>query len=1457
MKINFLTIRSVGVRFLSITALVIFMSMNMFASDFRIKEGETALKITTNTYQKLIVTNSLSQFTSSDVQTSDGTFSTLTAEGYGFSQSIGNPNLPVLKKLIEVPLDAKFEIRILNQRFKEYDLKDFNIRNPLIPAQPPISKSVANPEQVKFAYNPASYRINDFFKNQLVTVTPVGIMRGVNIARLEISPVEYNPVTNKIRVYDNLEVEVVFAGGNVSRTLDLKNRTASPYFEGAYQMLANYKPASPDALITASPVTYVIVSHVMFQAALQPFIQWKTKKGFKVIEAYTNNPLVGTTTTSIKNYLQGLYNNPPAGYNAPSFVLIVGDVAQVPTFNGTTGSHVTDLYYCEYTGNKIPEVFYGRFSATSVAQLQPQIDKTLEYEQYLMPDPSFLGECIMIAGMDGTYGPLHGNGQINYGTTNYFNAAHGLLSHTYLYPQSGSSSNLIIQNVSNGVGYANYTAHGSSNGWADPEFSISDIATLQNAHKYPLMVGNCCLTSTFETNCFGEELLRAANKGALGYIGGSNSSYWDEDFWWGCGFKTVTVNPTYNAAHLGAYDITFHDHGEPITKWYVTQGQMVVGGNMAVEESSSSMKTYYWEIYCLMGDPSLSVYFSIPQPVAANYSAALLVGMSTFTVNTEANAYVALSMNGVLLDAKIADATGVVNLTFTPIAAPGVADIVVTTQNRQPHIAQITVAPAEGPYMTLDSYTISDASGNNNGQADYGENITLNVKLNNVGVELASNVAGTLSTTDPAVTITGASFNFGDIPAGGNIVGSNAFAVTIADFIPDQHNVSCNLEMTDGTHTWNSTLIITLNSPVLAVGSMTISDPAGNGNGRLDPGETVDITITSTNSGHSAALNVLGSIGTTSPYLTLNSTTFEFITLDPSETAAATFNITASPDAPIGSTVDINYAVAALFDYAAQKTFIAKVGLILEDFESGGFTQFAWTQGGNQPWTITNIEPFEGVYSAKSGTITHSQKSDLMLQMNVPAVDSISFYYKVSSESGYDYLKFFIDATSVGEWAGTVAWTKAAFPVTAGNHTFKWEYMKDGSVSSGSDCAWLDYIVFPAAAPSAASVTGAVTYANTANTALAGLTVKLKNSGGTVVATTTTNASGNYAFSTVTPGAYTLEVTTTKPWGGVTAADVLLYRKHVANIALLTGIYLASGDVNASGTLSAADVLLIKKRIANITSSFDVGDWLFNNTSFVVGGGSVTQNFKGLTYGDANGSYIPSGNKSSEPNHYGTMMLESIAAANGDVVVPVRISDIPDLGSFQFTIQYDPARLTIGDVTDWHTGIDGVTVGTPAPGFLTFVWAADVTGISVSNGILCNLHFTATSDEGSALEFVSAPTLQEFSDFDGKLFEPQIINGAVKSTTGVNELEELRLVIYPNPASGQTALTYTVPAANEVSITVLNLLGQEVKTLLNTADQNAGTFQITFNVSGLTPGVYYCKLNVNNKSVVKKLIISK
>jgi hypothetical protein len=86
--------------------------------------------------------------------------------------------------------------------------------------------------------------------------------------------------------------------------------------------------------------------------------------------------------------------------------------------------------------------------------------------------------------------------------------------------------------------------------------------------------------------------------------------------------------------------------------------------------------------------------------------------------------------------------------------------------------------------------------------------------------------------------------------------------------------------------------------------------------------------------------------------------------------------------------------------------------------------------------------------------------------MNVPSAGNISFYRKTDSESNYDKLFFKIDGTTANGtgWSGNQSWEQFTYPVTAGNRTFTWEYLKDGSVSTGSDAAWIDMIIFPGAA---------------------------------------------------------------------------------------------------------------------------------------------------------------------------------------------------------------------------------------------------------------------------------------------------------------------------------------------------------------------------------------------------------
>jgi hypothetical protein len=1045
--------------------LILFLSSAVFAGNIIVNEnGSNSFALKENTYSVIRLTNSIAEMDFMSVKTKAGNFTLFNIPEYGYTVVDGEPKLPVIKKLIEVPLDASFEISILTQEYEVMSLSELGITEWVMPAQPPLSKSIDNPDDVEFVFNQSSYQIDDFLGQELVQVVDMGMMRGVRIARLEIAPVQYNPVTNQIKVFTNVEIKVNFKGADIQMTMDSKKNLFSPYFEGIYSQLINYKSMDGKDLIMDEPPTFVIVSDAMFQAALQPFIAWKVKKGFNVIEAYTNDPGVGTTTTSIKNYLMNLYNNPPAGTNPPSFALLVGDVAQIPVFNTVLPNynHITDLYYFEYTGDLFPEIYYGRFSATSLTQLQPQIDKTLEYEQYLFPDPTFLDEVVMVAGADSGH-QTWSNGQINYGTTYYFNAAHGMYSHTYLQPEPGGGNyaQQIKQNINDGVSYANYTAHCSAMGWADPSFTISDIASLTNAHKYSLMVGNCCSSVEFQSTCFGEEIVRAANKGALGYIGGSNSTYWDEDYWWGVGSKTVVLNPVYDASKLGAYDRTFHDHGEPLAEWYVTQGQMIPAGNFAVSQSNSGMKTYYWEIYHLMGDPSVMIYYSQSPDAVANYQALMPLASTTFTVNTDPYAYVAISKDGVLHGCAIADNTGLAEVTmFNPITVPGTADVVITGQNLKPFMGTVTVASPEGAYVLMNEMEIDDSNGNNNGIADFDEYIMLDITLENLGSATATNVTATLSTTDEYITLNSYSHSWPNIPAGTTSMQPSAFAFTIDELIPDQHVANFEIEITDGTDTWSSSFNVTLNSPVLTIQSYIVDDTYGNNNGRLDPGENADIIIPNLNEGGSDALNTMATAAAIGTLITINNANYTVGNIAPGQTLEAVFNVTVSPDAQVGDVVNVNYAVASGV-YTAYSALSLNIGLIIEDFESGGFTSYEWEFSGNANWLVNQQNPFEGEYSAKSGDIDDYETSALYITVDVSAADQISFYYMVSSEDNYDYLRFYIDSQMQDEWAGEVAWTEASYPVTVGTHTFKWEYSKDVSVSTGSDLAAVDYIIFP------------------------------------------------------------------------------------------------------------------------------------------------------------------------------------------------------------------------------------------------------------------------------------------------------------------------------------------------------------------------------------------------------------
>lgn len=132
----------------------------------------------------------------------------------------------------------------------------------------------------------------------------------------------------------------------------------------------------------------------------------------------------------------------------------------------------------------------------------------------------------------------------------------------------------------------------------------------------------------------------------------------------------------------------------------------------------------------------------------------------------------------------------------------------------------------------------------------------------------------------------------------------------------------------------------------------------------------------------------------------------------------------------------------------------------VEAFETGDFSSFGWESFGDTDWTVTSDEHKSGTYSAQAGSIDDNRSTTLKLTLDCVSGE-ISFYYKVSSEQHYDYLRFYIDGTQQDEWSGDEDWTQISYLVRSGRRTFEWVYLKDESSSDGSDTAWIDDIVFP------------------------------------------------------------------------------------------------------------------------------------------------------------------------------------------------------------------------------------------------------------------------------------------------------------------------------------------------------------------------------------------------------------
>jgi hypothetical protein len=275
------------------------------------------------------------------------------------------------------------------------------------------------------------------------------------------------------------------------------------------------------------------------------------------------------------------------------------------------------------------------------------------------------------------------------------------------------------------------------------------------------------------------------------------------------------------------------------------------------------MVTYYWNIYNLMGDPSISTYLGVPTANPVAHPAAVFTGWTSVDVEAVPNSYVGLTKDGELIGAGTVPESGELTIElWGPSLTPGTINIVVMAQNRVPYMSTIEVLPPSGPYLLLDGYVCDDdqsgaSLGNGDGAADAGETLELKLRLENVGVEPAVNTRATISSSDPYLQILDASGTFGTIPAGGNGLCFDTYLVRLAGTCPDAHEITFQVLITaDGRPTWQGDFTLPVDAPVLGVSRVWIDDElGGNGNGVAEPGEQINYYVYLQNTGSEDAVN--------------------------------------------------------------------------------------------------------------------------------------------------------------------------------------------------------------------------------------------------------------------------------------------------------------------------------------------------------------------------------------------------------------------------------------------------------------------------------------------------------------------------------------------------------------------------------------------------------------------------
>lgn len=1004
---------------------------------------------------------SIGQIEISTLTNQAGDFYRLAVPGHHSLSDPGKPELPVLSSLISIPEYSDVKISFSNLISKKITPSSNGIKGVLYPAQPGQTKT-KNQQQPKFIIDAATYLRSGYSVADTIMIDYAGEMRGERLATISILPVHYDAMQNTLDVIISMDVTIEFIPLVTTMEFARLNIDATDVSVPS----KSTKSFPPDQLINGyseNPVGLVILTDSAFRKQIQPLVQWKIQKGFNVTTLYRGAALAGQTNTELRDTLKKLYLSGTEASPAPEYLLIIGDLSIIPKSPILSGSgNLSDLYYGEFTegGDFIPEMYIGRLPAKDTAGVRAVVNKILQYEKFEFADTNtFYKNALITAGNDAGHATIM-NGQINYASQYYINTANIQKPSSFLYPVSANMDDSVKVLLNSGIGFMNYTGHGSADQWDDPLFTYRNADSLKNRNMYPFIVSNACHTAQFDVaENLATAFVMGINRGAIGFIGCSNFSYWDEDYYYAIGATAISLNPEYLPDRLGFYDRLFHLNGELPSQWYYTMGQVNFAGNLAVTASTTARKRYYWETYHLLGDPTIIPIIGNPLAITTNLPDTLPEGIRSLYITAPPFTYAAVSDWDTLWDASFISPSGYASLALPEISGDSCL-VVITGQNRKPLVKTIYFGQTSGSYISADSFIIKDVSGNDNGKADYGESLYIGMSLSNPGGAASIGAYAKITSTSDWVTILDDSAYIGVINPAESVIIDEAFRVSISNSVPNLGVISFLITIYDNSTTRDYIHDMNVMAPEVSINSVRIDDmPEGNGNLLPDRSETINLVFTVSNTGLSSADGFFR-ITNIPTGIDLDVTEQATGPIEQGGSTEIIFRGTISSSAAPGDRIELD----ALLDcgyYEDTKTFTISVGKTIESFESNNFAIFPWQNVSPIPWIITNTETHDGYFSAVSGVIGHNGKTSLQINIDLPESDTVRFWCKVSSEATWDALRFSVDGTEIFKVSGEVNWSQKEVVLTPGRHLLEWSYSKDGSVSTGMDRAWIDMIEFP------------------------------------------------------------------------------------------------------------------------------------------------------------------------------------------------------------------------------------------------------------------------------------------------------------------------------------------------------------------------------------------------------------